>query len=227
MQSASPVASSPASPATAPVLKTAGTRGAEAALGFAEAAHANLQELVKAADAKAAVLVTLQTILFAVGGVEFVKALGHSAVKIAQEPIGWVKLDILFVFASATSAIAGLLSSLFAIRVVSPRAPEHIAPPSNARGFLWISALEVFSERSEDLPDPEKARHPQEYVAELLAMDDEARAADFAFEHLKISWILRRKYGQLRLAMLSLVVALAGAGVSLVAWASLGLKYRT
>jgi hypothetical protein len=207
--------------------KQARTSAADAALTFAEAAHSNLQDLVKAADAKAAVLVTLQAIVFAIGGSEFVEALGRAAKRIGDTPIRWVKVDILFLLASATFAIAGLLSAIFAVRVVKPRAPDHIPQPPKARGFLWISALEVFSERPEDLPPPQKWRHPEEYVSELLAMDDESRTADFAFEHLKISWILRRKFRLLKKAMLWLIVALAAAGVSLVAWAALRLKYGT
>jgi hypothetical protein len=202
------------------------TSGAGAALKFAEAAHSNLQDLVKAADAKAAVLVTLQAIVFAIGGAEFVEALGRAARTIAETRIQWVKLDILFLVASGTFAVAGLLSAVFAIRVLKPRAPDHIPRPPKARGFLWISALEVFSEKSENLP-PQTWRHPQEYVSELIAMDDESRTADFAFEHLKISWILRRKFGLLKKAMLWLIVALAAAGISLVACAALRLKYGT
>lgn len=94
----------------------------EAGLELARATHTNLQDMVKVADAKAAVLATLQT--FMLGALLALPGEPHEVV---------VALAIAFSCCTAFSLVCAVL-------VLKPRFPEF-ETPRDARGFLWIGAI--------------------------------------------------------------------------------------
>lgn len=94
----------------------------ESGLDLARATHANLQEMVKVADAKAAVLATLQT--FMLGALLALPGELHELT---------VALAVSFCCCTAFSLVCAVL-------VLKPRFPRF-ETPWGARGFLWVDAI--------------------------------------------------------------------------------------
>lgn len=191
------------------------------ALEFARATHANLQDMVKVADAKATSLVAIQALVLAFLGPELIEALGRAwrFWAAADVPARWLKTEAFLLLAGPALIGVAALSGLCAIWTLKPRFPRHLQPPPPARGFMWMDALLPFVERPGALekhhgpPQP-----PHAYVEALRAHSMHARLADFAYENLKIAWLLRRKFRWLQHAVRLLAAALLLAALTLAAW---------
>lgn len=115
------------------------------AIEFARATHANLQEMVKVADAKATTLVAIQTLSL---------GLVFSALK-ALSP-----LAALFFFVTVLSMGA-------AIGVLIPRFPRFAKRPLHSNGLLWIESLNDFATGPDLYIDALRALTPEQALGEF------------------------------------------------------------
>lgn len=165
---------------------------------FAGETYATIQDLVKVADAKATALIALQGLVLVLFGSNLIDEIAR-----ALKTTGSVATAV-GVTALLTLGLT-VASMLMGVGVLIPRDPEKkkaVARPSEARGLLWISALERYE------------KDPDTYVAALGSTTAALRLADRAFENLKVAWILRRKFQFLKLSIWALVV-------SVLVWAGL------
>lgn len=177
-------------------------------IDFAMSTHANLQDMVKVADAKAAVLTTLQSLMLAVLGQGIAPAVAV-AIK-TPSPAGWF-----LVISAAVLVFSTALSIGLAVLVLLPRFPKDDVPaPTRAPRLMWVSDLARFWRTALDRPDA--------YVDCLRSISKEQVLTDFAFENLKIAWILDKKFGWLKHAVRALFLALVALVLTLVAWSSNG-----
>ncbi|WP_043428609.1 hypothetical protein [Cystobacter fuscus] len=145
------------------------------AVEFAKDTHANLQDMIKVADAKATSFVALQALVLVILG----SSLGQDITKSIRD--GGSSALVLVVF-GALVLLSTSLSTGLCLLVLLPRSPKHIRAPAGARGLLWIDAINGGQVT------------PDSYLAALMRTGPRERLADLAFENLKIAWILRRKF---------------------------------
>lgn len=151
------------------------------AVDFAKDTHANLQDMVKVADAKATSFVALQALVLVILG----SSLGQDITKDIREAgpnnLALATFGVLMLLSTA-------LSTGLCLLVLLPRSPKHLNAPMGARGLLWIDAINSHQAA------------PDTYLAVLSGTGPKERLADLAFENLKIAWILSRKFHYLRKA---------------------------
>ena len=167
-----------------PPAPSSGTEAPDLAAGLelAQATHANLQDMVKVADAKAGALVGIQALALAL-------LMGDAYSRLtkgweAPGALGWV------VSISSTSAFLAFgVSIIFALTVLYPRIRRNEPCFLGARGLLWIEDLLKLTDS------------PSAYVCALHSTRQSDLVADFAFENLKVSGILKTKFRGLQPAV--------------------------
>lgn len=155
---------------------------------FARATFAHVQDLVKVADAKATSLVALQGLVLVIFG----SGLADDLARVIRA--GGTVACVLGILAAVTLGFT-VASMASAIIVLMPREPSHIRAPNGATGLLWIKGLEPFEQ------------NPDGYVGEITKVTAATVRADYAFENLKVGWILRRKFKWLKVAQHLLIPA--------------------
>jgi hypothetical protein len=176
-------------------------RRAEAAHGaerneFAYYTHQNLQDMVKLADQKAATIIGGGGIIVAVLGSNLIDRFKPTAPVLIVA--GMVSLGLL---------VAAVLS---AVLVLWPRLPteKDVALVPGAPRLLWAKDIAAYH------------RNPTGYAKALLALAPPGALLDLAYENLKITWLLDRKWMWQKRAMHLLLVAF-------IAWfATIGLALK-
>jgi hypothetical protein len=166
---------------------------------FARACHANLQDMVKVADAKATAIIAMQAVVVALLGSNLVDAFPD-----VLRASGWWGLGGI-----ALAALACTLGSMIAAMIVLvPRVNvrAHVHPPMNAALLMWLDDLKRFGGDS------------TRYAAAFAATTPEQVLGDFAYENLKIASILATKFLWLPRSLKLLAAASVGWAVTL-AWA--------
>lgn len=146
-------------------------------LAFAWSVHANLQEMVKLADQKAATLMGATGVIVALLGSNLIDRLGKPP---------WSGA---LIWTGATTLVLLLGGALFSLLVLAPRFPHpKVVPPvEGAPNLTW--ALQRYRLR------------PAEYLRALHEVTDGEVVADVAYENLKIGWLLEKKWRWLRWAI--------------------------
>jgi hypothetical protein len=137
---------------------------------YVRAVHSNLQEMVKLADQKAATLMGASGLIVALLGSNLVD-------KFRSDSVSWY--TALAGAATLGSLLAAALSSIAALMPRFP-GPAEVVPVPGAPGLMW--GLRKHHALS------------AEYVDALLSVTAREVVADVAYENLKISWILERKW---------------------------------
>ncbi len=150
------------------------------AIPFVTGTHRNFQDMVRLADTKATALMAASGVIVALLGGKVLEGLGAAA---PGGAILWLR---------ATTLVILLVAGLCAILVLVPRFPtaDQVMPVLGAPGLMW--ALNKYY------------RHSADYLRPLLQITAREVVADLAYENLKITWILERKWKWLGRAALSL-----------------------
>jgi hypothetical protein len=135
---------------------------------FAYYVHANLQELVKFADQKAATIIGAGGIIVAV--------LGNNLIdRFRADPVTrWAGLVAIGLMVASIACAVGVLWP----RLLPAR---KVPPVPGAPRLLWAADIAAYHGR------------PADYLRALQAIGPAEALADLASESLKISWILQRK----------------------------------
>lgn len=165
-------------------------------LAAARFTHANLQDMVKVADAKAGALIAAQAVVATVLGSAALGEAGDTLARFAGVPGAVARLALLL----PSVAAIGL-----ALAVLWPRREESVAPVPRSPRLLWISAEDLgrFKGSTSD------------YVAALQGAGEADLLADVAFENLKIRAILAEKFKWLKCSYGGLAVAVVSWCVTL------------
>lgn len=174
-----------------PLAVPAGTlrEDLERSVSHAREAHANLQGMVQLADQKAAALMGATGVIVALLGSNLIDRFRAEGASRLAVWLGGLTLLLL------------LAAALCAIQVLIPRFPKEdkVAPLVGAPRLLWGLDAHFAS--------------PDSYVSKLQVLTDAGVVADYAFENLKITWILGCKWKWLGWGAQTLRVAF-------VAWAA-------
>jgi len=155
--------------------------------------------MVKLADAKATAIIALQGIVVAVLGSNLIDRIAAAVLKSGFKGLGAAALATL---------LCTLASLLMGMLVLLPRTNigEHVQRPQHSARLVWIDDLKRFKGDSTSCAEAFAQAEPPEVLA------------DFAYENLKIAWLLRRKFHWLPWSLRLLAIASVGWSVTLV-WA--------